>query len=321
MNNAVELMNKYGNQGTPFLFIIDFDFENPVVRRIDEIVPDELLFNIAGNSNSQLSYSDSKKNVEIDTYPVTFERYQKAFSNVQQHINHGDSFLLNLTMPTKITTNLTLKEIFHRSNAKYNLWYNNEFVVFSPETFITIKDNKISSFPMKGTMDASLPNAEQKLQNSEKELAEHYTIVDLIRNDLSIVATDVKVSRFKYVEELKTHRGGLLQMSSEIEGKLRKQYQKNIGDLLAKILPAGSITGAPKKKTVEIIKDSEKYVRGYYTGVAGIFDGENLDSFVMIRFIEKSPQGLVYKSGGGITSQSKVDDEYRELKDKVYIPE
>ncbi len=318
MIRAVDIMNKYGNQGVPFLFIIDFDFDKPVVLRLDEV--DDIVYNIGGSTNEDKHQDKTDSKVLIKTFPVTYSRYHEAFQNVRKHIVHGDSFLLNLTMPTKIETNLTLDDIYYRSNAKYNLRYKDEFVVFSPETFIKIKDGVISSYPMKGTMDSSIPGAEQKLLSNEKELAEHYTIVDLIRNDLSIVATNVRVKRFKYIEEIKTHRGGLLQMSSEIEGNLRSQFIKNIGDLFEKILPAGSITGAPKKKTVEVIKDSEKYNRGYYTGVAGIFDGKNLDSFVMIRYIEKTKEGMVYKSGGGITFQSDPEVEYQEMKDKVYIP-
>ena len=173
---------------------------------------------------------------------------------------------------------------------------------------------------MKGTMDAALPDAEQKLLNSEKELAEHYTIVDLIRNDLSMVAKNVKVDRFRFIDKLKTNRGGLLQMSSEISGELPENYHEIIGEILIKMLPAGSISGAPKKKTIEIIREAEQYKRGYYTGIFGIFDGENIDSGVMIRYIEQKPDGLIYKSGGGITAKSNVDEEYQELIDKIYIP-
>ena len=86
------------------------------------------------------------------------------------------------------------------------------------------------------------------------------------------------------------------------------------------LLPAGSVTGAPKKKTVEIIRETEKYRRGFYTGVTGLFDGENLDSGVMIRFIENTNKVLVYKSGGGITMFSDCICEYNEMIDKVYVP-
>jgi Anthranilate/para-aminobenzoate synthases component I len=86
------------------------------------------------------------------------------------------------------------------------------------------------------------------------------------------------------------------------------------------MLPAGSITGAPKIKTTQIILDAENYDRGYYSGVFGVFDGCNLDSAVMIRFIEETERGLVFKSGGGITAKSNLDDEYNEMKAKVYVP-
>ena len=86
------------------------------------------------------------------------------------------------------------------------------------------------------------------------------------------------------------------------------------------MLPAGSICGAPKKKTVEIIKAAENYDRGYYTGVFGHFDGKNLDSCVLIRYIENQNGQLVYKSGGGITFMSEADKEYEEMLKKVYVP-
>jgi para-aminobenzoate synthetase component 1 len=89
---------------------------------------------------------------------------------------------------------------------------------------------------------------------------------------------------------------------------------------LVKLLPAGSISGAPKTKTVEIIRQAEQEKRGYYTGVVGYFDGKNLDCGVMIRFIEKQNGTFFYRSGGGITTQSIAEAEYQETIDKVYVP-
>lgn len=294
--------------------------EKPIVLPLNEIDSDEILYSVNGISNINGNNPECAKEIEFKASPVSKERYLTAFNHVQKHIRHGDSFLLNLTMPSKIETNLNLKEIFACSKAKYKLLVKDQFVVFSPEIFIKTIGRKISSFPMKGTMDAALPDAEQKLLNSEKELAEHYTIVDLIRNDLSMVAKNVKVDRFRFIDKLKTNRGGLLQMSSEISGELPENYHEIIGEILIKMLPAGSISGAPKKKTIEIIREAEQYKRGYYTGIFGIFDGENIDSGVMIRYIEQKPDGLIYKSGGGITAKSNVDEEYQELIDKIYIP-
>ena len=173
---------------------------------------------------------------------------------------------------------------------------------------------------MKGTIDAKIPNAKEKILTDPKELAEHITIVDLIRNDISQVASNVRVKRFRYIEEIKTHEKNLLQVSSEIVGDLEMDYASQIGNLIASLLPAGSVSGAPKSKTIEIIRMAEKEKRGYYTGVFGYFDGVNLDSGVMIRYIERSGDELFYRSGGGITTQSNVKAEYQELIDKVYVP-
>jgi para-aminobenzoate synthetase component 1 len=173
---------------------------------------------------------------------------------------------------------------------------------------------------MKGTIDADIPNAEEKILSSKKERWEHNTIVDLIRNDLSIVSTHVEVSRFRYISTIKTNKRNLLQVSSEVKGKLPRNWQEEIGNILNKLLPAGSISGAPKQKTVEIIQNTEKIERGYFTGIFGVFDGENIDSAVNIRFVERRVGGLQFRSGGGITDNSDPESEYNELIDKVYVP-
>ena len=109
-------------------------------------------------------------------------------------------------------------------------------------------------------------------------------------------------------------------MSSEISGKVKPEFQNKIGKLMKTLLPAGSILGAPKPKTLEIILESETYERGFYTGVCGYFDGENLDSCVMIRFIQQNGENLTFRSGGGVTHLSKLADEYQEMKNKIYVP-
>ncbi len=319
MNEVLRQMDEYGLKGIPFLFIIDFEMKMPVVIPLEKIDDNEILFSINGIKNHN-GFPVTDKKLTFTVKPTDKQRYCKAFENVQYHINRGDSFLLNLTMPSRVETNYTLKEIFFRSNAPYKLWVKERFTLFSPEIFVKIDNGIISSYPMKGTMDAEIEDAEKKLLENRKELAEHYTIVDLIRNDLSIVAKNVEVKKFRYIQRVKTHKKELLQMSSEISGQIRDKYKNRFGSIFNKLLPAGSISGAPKIKTVEIIKNVEQYKRDYYTGVFGIFDGIKLDSGVMIRYIEKSEKGFVYKSGGGITALSNCNEEYNELVDKVYVP-
>jgi len=173
---------------------------------------------------------------------------------------------------------------------------------------------------MKGTIDASVQNAAQQILKDKKELAEHNTIVDLMRNDLSLVSKNVKVDKFRYIDLIKTSGKDLLQVSSEISGQLPVNFTEYIGDILFSILPAGSVSGAPKTKTIEIINKVENYNRGYYTGIFGYFNGNDIDCGVMIRFIEKSDNRLVFKSGGGITVNSDLNNEYEELINKIYVP-
>lgn len=292
--------------------------KKPEVFHVDEI-PADIAFSLPG-FNKGIVGQIPKKAFGFIAKPPSFQVYRKSFEKVMGEINHGNSYLLNLTFKSKIDTNMDLREIFEISRAKYKLWFRNQFVVFSPETFVQIKNGFISSFPMKGTIDATIPDAENILLKDGKEAAEHNTIVDLIRNDLAMVSQDVFVEKFKYIEKLQTHKGGLLQMSSKISGKLPEDYLENLGGIIMKLLPAGSITGAPKPETVRIIRETENYERGYYTGIFGYFDGENLDSAVMIRFIERVGEDLFFKSGGGITSLSEMRKEYDELIQKIYVP-
>ncbi len=251
---------------------------------------------------------------------IPFDIYKQAFDRVQHHLRNGDTYLINLTFATEIVTDYSLREIFVRSAAPYKLLYKDRFVVFSPERFIRISDGIIETNPMKGTIDADEPDAERKLLGNEKEFFEHNTIVDLLRNDLNMVATDVKVDRFRYVDRIRTHKGDLLQVSSLISGRLPENYRETAGDIIFRLLPAGSVTGAPKERTVQIIRETENYSRGNYTGVFGRFDGKTIDVAVAIRFIERSGDRLYYKSEGGITSLSNAEDEYNELISKIYVP-
>lgn len=315
LSTVISKMNEYGKDGKPFFFIFDFELENPCVFLLDELIKENIFLKIKKKNPDKY-----QKKILLTKKPIEFSLYKNSFDFVVNEISKGNSYLLNLTFPTEIETNLTLEEIFVHSTAKYKLLYKDQFVVFSPETFVKIEDGIISSYPMKGTIDASLPNAEEAILNDEKEFAEHVTIVDLIRNDLSIISKNVRVEKFRYVEKIITNQKELLQVSSKIVGELEKDYNERIGDIIYAMLPAGSISGAPKKKTIEIIQRAEKGKRGFYTGVFGIFDGKNLDSAVMIRFIEKAKDKLFFRSGGGITFMSNHENEYQELIDKIYVP-
>jgi len=309
----VEKMNRYGRNRTPFLFIIDFELQRPQIFAITDI-PADISYAIGEKVTTE------NAPIHLEAFPESFATYQTKFDTVHQATKDGDSYLLNLTSKTKVISSGTLSDVFNSAHAKYKLKYKDEFPCFSPEPFVKIANNTISSFPMKGTIDATIPDAQNKINANAKELAEHYTIVDLIRNDLSRVATNVSVDRFRYTEEIHTPNGSLLQQSTQISGQLTPDWHQNLGDIFAKLLPAGSISGAPKKKTIEIIKAAEQMERGFYSGVFGLYDGQTVDSGVMIRFIEKDHDQYYFRSGGGITHQSDPLEEYQEMIKKIYVP-
>ena len=311
-------MNEYRRKKIPYLFIIDFDIFKPLIIPLKDAESKGIFFYINGMTNSTVR-SHGRKKVYLTKEPVDFKIYEKAFKKVQQHLLNGNTYLANLTFETPVQMNIDLRELFIRSRARYKLLFKDKFVVFSPESFISVNGNEIAAFPMKGTIDESVKNAAAVILHDVKEMAEHATITDLLRNDLSKIASDVRVERYRYIERLVTNSKSLLQVSSEIRGKLRDEIMGKPGNVFSELLPAGSISGAPKKKTVEIIKEVENHSRGYYTGVFGYDNGTRVESGVMIRYIEKRDGRLYYKSGGGITSMSNAYSEYMEMIDKIYV--
>lgn len=310
-------MNEYGRRGEPFVFVIDFGVENAFFFPLPADA-DQVLYQCNALSNAVAA--GKAQPFAFSKNPISFDEYRAGFELIGKEISDGNISLINYTKPTPIETTLSLKDIFLQSRARYKLWIKDCFVCFSPEIFVQIKNGRISTNPMKGTIDAALFDAASVLLNDPKELEEHQDCVDLLCEDLVRVATDIRVERFRYIDRIETGRKALLQVSSEISGQLPKEYLSRLGDIMKTLLPAGSIIGTPKDRSIEVLKQAEGYERRFYTGVFGIFDGEALDSGVLIRFIEQTPAGLVYKSGGGITAKSIAESEYRELIDKVYVP-
>ena len=354
----IDKINQLASQNEPFLFVINYQGDKAFIRLLSDINPEECLFDFEGRGNLSHAWKETWKEGTSETTwqiePPLYEDYERSFNIVKSNIMAGNSYLTNLTCKVPVSSNLSLEEIFHRAKGKYKLLLRRKrnltpFVCFSPETFVRIKGGRIYSYPMKGTLDASLPNAEKQLMEDRKEAAEHATIVDLIRNDLSRVAENVRVDKYRYIDVLHTNKGNILQTSSEISGRLPEDYPHHLGEILDAQLPAGSITGAPKDKTMQIIQEAEGYDRGFYTGIMGIYDQGELNSAVMIRFIEeetspvdfeadgeknfkakegkasegkepKASRELYFKAGGGITSKSDCRKEYEEVIQKIYLP-
>jgi para-aminobenzoate synthetase component 1 len=309
---SFEFANQLGRDKIPFLIIVSYDKSDVFVSPLSDIEKHDVEFSISENNlkNREISYK---------AYPPSFSEYQKRFQKIITEIKKGHTYVSNLTEESKIKIDSSLKEIFEFSKAKYRIRFKDKFISYSPETFIKIQNNKIETYPMKGTLDGSIENGKEILLSSEKELAEHVMIVDLLRNDLNLVSKNVRVEKFRDIEKIVSGNKSLYQMSSKIVGDLESGWEAKIGSILEKTLPAGSITGTPKVKTLEIIDEVENHKRNFFTGVFGVFDGEKFDSGVMIRYLEKRGEGLFYKSGGGITLDSIPEDEYEELIKKIYL--
>ena len=322
----INRINQLAKQGDDFLFVINYLGTEAYIKKLSEVNPEECLYDFEGSSNAQSLRCQPRKLDKWQVFPPSFDEYKKSFEHVKDNILAGNSYLTNLTCQVKVECNLSLRDIFQQAKGKYKLLFlgtkahDESFVCFSPETFVKIRNGRIYSYPMKGTIDAAIPNAKQVLLEDKKEAAEHATIVDLIRNDLSRVATEVRVDKYRYIDVLHTNKGDILQTSSEISGKLADDYQMNIGEILDAQLPAGSITGAPKGKTLRIISEAETYQRGFYTGIMGMYQQGELNSAVMIRFLEDNENGRFFKAGGGITSKSDCRKEYEEVIQKIYLP-
>lgn len=315
-------MNEYGRSRRPCLFIADFEGREFVVAGLDELEHMGISAEFEGRRyGADPQIADCTERGNIVMHPISYEQYKIGFDEVMERLKYGDTYLLNLTYPTLLEGVEGPELLYTRAYAPYKMLFGGRFLFYSPEPFVRIEDDTIHSFPMKGTIDATLDGAEELLLGNKKELYEHYTIVDLIRNDLATVAEGINVDSFRYIEPVKRHSGVILQTSSKISGRLAPNWRERLGENLLRLLPAGSISGAPKERSVEIIRKVEICERGFYTGVAGVFDGETLSSCVMIRFMEILGNGrYIYHSGGGITAMSSADEEYAELISKIYVP-
>ncbi len=310
-------LNQFGKKNIPFFFIIDFELQKPLCFPLKNI-PSEFSVSFQNIKINPL-YIENQY-VSWKVFPLEYKEYLQAFEKVQKAIHNGETYLLNLTFPSRLETKLSLEDIFAIAQAPYKVLRKKHWVFFSPEPFVKIENNSISTHPMKGTLDAKIKDAPTKLLENSKELYEHFTVTDLLRNDLAQVARKVKVKKFRYLEKIRTFSGEIWQTSSEITGELPSCWNEHIGDILLKLLPAGSVSGAPKERTLQIIREAEKIPRGYYSGISGIYQNKSLISAVNIRFIEEKNNRKFYRSGGGITAMSKPEEEYRELLKKIYVP-
>ena len=256
---------------------------------------------------------------------ISKQEYINIINQLQQHILRGDCYEINFCQEffsdeaiiDPIQTYHQLVSISPTPFASYYKWNDEYLLCASPERFLKKMGNKIISQPIKGTYKRDVLDSlnderlKQQLQSSEKEKSENVMIVDLVRNDLSkicIEGTVVAEALFDIQSFPQVH-----QMVSTISGELKDGI--NFTDILKATFPMGSMTGAPKKKVIELIEHYEKTKRGIYSGCVGyISPDRDFDFNVVIRSImyNRYEKYLSYQVGSGITFKSKAENEYEE---------
>lgn len=313
-SEAVALLNEWSASKTPFLFFVDYEGKRWYAAPLDSLDP-RISYRIPGREGGEAAAADvpsAKPRPPHRILPPAFEDYSRGFEIVRAAISAGETRLVNLTWRVAFESAFSQRERFRLGREKYMLMVEGLFSVFSPEPFVEIEGGRIATFPMKGTISTSIPNAAAVLLADPKEAREHADSVSLMRDDLARVADDVKVVRYRYCETIAD--GKIIQTSSEIAGTLKSGLRDRLGDVLHALLPGGSITGTPKAATIGVIRRAEAFPRGFYTGVFGVFDGAKLQTSVMIRFLGYGENGeKFFFGGGGVTADSTPEREYREL--------
>lgn len=254
--------------------------------------------------------------------------YQEAIKSIHHHIRQGDTYQVNYTVQLSQELKEDPLAIYNRlvveQKAHYNAFIQHDDVSIlsiSPELFFEQEDRLLTTRPMKGTTRRGLTNqADLKeaawLEADPKNRAENMMIVDLLRNDMNRISEigSEQVTRLCQVEQYST----VWQMTSTIESRLRPEV--DLVQTFQALFPCGSITGAPKISTMEIIQKTEIAPRGVYCGTIGILLPRGKRIFnVAIRTLQMQGTKAIYGVGGGITWDSKWEGEYQETKQKSAV--
>jgi para-aminobenzoate synthetase/4-amino-4-deoxychorismate lyase len=252
---------------------------------------------------------------------ISEDEYYAKIQEIKQYIAGGETYQVNFTDSVRVATRLTAELAFgtllQRQPVAYSALLNvsgHHILSLSPELFFRIDGDRIVTRPMKGTMPRGLDVAEdegaaRRLHRDEKNRSEHVMIVDLLRNDLGRICTmgSVRVEDIFSVERYET----LLQMTSTVTGTLRRGL--SYYEIFKAMFPSGSITGAPKIRTMQIIRELEQLPRGIYTGAIGHISPDRSSTFnVAIRTLVLKDGEARMGVGGGIVADSVPSDEYRE---------
>ena len=256
------------------------------------------------------------------------ENYEKAISQIHHHLRQGDTYQVNYTVQLKQDLGANPFAIYNRmvveQEAGYNAYVEHDemaVISMSPELFFEQNDRELTTRPMKGTTQRGMTDQEDLeqaswLEQDPKNRSENMMIVDLLRNDMNRISEvgSEHVESLCQVEQYST----VWQMTSTIKSQLREDV--DLVAIFQSLFPCGSITGAPKIATMEIIKDLEPQPRGVYCGTIGLLlpNGRRIFN-VAIRTIQLHQGKAIYGVGGGITWDSTWESEYREVHQKAAV--
>lgn len=257
---------------------------------------------------------------------ITKEEFMEDVKKAQRYIYEGDIFQVVLSQRWEMETEEKSFDLYRKlriTNPSPYLFYINfgdyQIAGSSPEMLVEVKENKIYTCPIAGTRRRGLTLEEDKilakdLKSDEKEVAEHVMLVDLARNDVGKVSKidSVEVTQFMEVQNY-SH---VMHLVSLVEGE-KKEDETNFS-VLSSILPAGTLSGAPKVRAMEIIEELEKDRRGIYGGAVGYFSyGGNMDTCIAIRTMVLKDEKVYLQAGAGITGDSIPENEYEECRNKI----
>ncbi len=290
-----------------------------------------------------LLYFTVHDRVETSPIPLTYDEvdlpsnwqevtsaaeYEKAIAQIHHHLRQGDTYQVNYTVQLKQDLSANPYAIYNRmvveQEAGYNAYVEHDdmaVISMSPELFFEQNDRELTTRPMKGTTQRGMTDQEDLeqaswLEQDPKNRSENMMIVDLLRNDMNRISEvgSEHVERLCQVEQYST----VWQMTSTIKSQLRENV--DLVEIFRSLFPCGSITGAPKIATMEIIKDLELQPRGVYCGTIGLLlpNGRRIFN-VAIRTIQLHQGNAIYGVGGGITWDSTWESEYREVHQKAAV--
>jgi len=336
LNLAFTFLDKYFKKGLFGYCIIDYEtgylfepklknlFDNKDEHKLVSIfIFDKANVKQIASSKIEFEYPETEKfNLSDFHLNTTEKKFYSDLKKIKKHLKEGDTYQVNYTVKGKFNFNGSypdfIQHLLFNQSAKYTSFINNDsemIISISPELFFNLSGKKINSKPMKGTYKRGInPKLDllimSGLVTGEKTRAENVMITDLIRNDIGRICRygSVKVPGLFKAEKYES----LWQLISSVKGKLNDEVK--LSNVIRNIFPCGSVTGAPKIRTMQIIHELEKEKRGIYTGSIGIIKNKEAVFNVAIRtlkIVKGSGKGEV-GLGGGIVWDSDPKEEYEE---------